>query len=100
MSSVLSAAPFPGFAQQWTPLLFAHELGASLLPARLAGEDLVLFRGADGAPRALLDRCPHRGVALSLGTLVDGCVECPFHGWRFDGDGRRVAVPLNRLDPA
>lgn len=43
----------------------------------------------------MIDRCPHRGVELSLGRIVEGCLECPFHGWRFDGDGSCTKVPLN-----
>ena len=62
---------------------------------RVAGERVVAFRDRDGNPRALIDRCPHRGVALSLGKLIDGVIECPFHGWRFDGSGRNCHVPWN-----
>ena len=63
---------------------------------KVAGEKLVLFRGRDGRPGALVDRCPHRGVALSLGRVGDdGCVACPFHGWRFGTDGTARNVPLN-----
>lgn len=56
----------------------------------------MLFRGLDGVPGALIDRCPHRGAALSLGRVGDdGCIECPFHGWRFDISGKNCRVPLN-----
>lgn len=85
---------FKGFARVWTPVLGSSQLGDRPVPVTLAGEKLVLFRGAEG-PAALLDRCPHRGVALSLGKVWDGCVECPFHGWRFDGAGRATHVPWN-----
>lgn len=54
---------------------------------------LVLFRDANGAPRALADRCCHRNVRLSLGRMRDGCVACGYHGWEFDGSGRLVHVP-------
>jgi phenylpropionate dioxygenase-like ring-hydroxylating dioxygenase large terminal subunit len=58
------------------------------------GTPLVLFRDGAGCPRALLDRCSHRNLALSLGRVgVDGCIECAYHGWRFDGAGRSVEVP-------
>ncbi len=53
----------------------------------------MLFRGRSGAPAALLDRCPHRNVPLSLGRVDDGRLECAYHGWRFDGDGACCAVP-------
>ncbi len=87
---------FEDFANVWTPVMPAKRLGRSLVPFTLAGERIVLFRDASGAPAALVDQCPHRGVALSLGKrTADGCVECPFHGWRFGADGTNVHVPFN-----
>lgn len=87
---------FEGFAKVWTPLIPARRLGAAPLRIEVAGEAVVLFRGAGGVIGALIDRCPHRGVALSLGHVApDGCLECPFHGWRFGTDGANAHVPLN-----
>jgi phenylpropionate dioxygenase-like ring-hydroxylating dioxygenase large terminal subunit len=87
-----------GLADIWTPVALSSEVGTKPVPLRLASERLVLFRGADGRVGALLDRCPHRGVALSLGKVGrDGCLECPFHGWRFKTDGACAEVPLNPL---
>jgi phenylpropionate dioxygenase-like ring-hydroxylating dioxygenase large terminal subunit len=87
---------FEGFANVWTPVASAHRLGKRPLSVELAGERVALFRDLRGAVGALIDRCPHRGVALSLGKVApDGCLECPFHGWRFQADGRCSAVPLN-----
>jgi nitrite reductase/ring-hydroxylating ferredoxin subunit len=55
---------------------------------------LVVFRDGTGRARALLDRCPHRNLPLSLGRVADdGCLECCYHGWRFDATGTCVAVP-------
>ncbi len=85
---------FEGFANVWTIIGCSDQLRTGqLLPLQIAGEQLVLFREADGRARGLIDRCPHRGVKLSLGRVVDGCVECPFHGWRFAGDGSNQKVP-------
>lgn len=71
----------------------AGELGQRPIRRRVEGEPLVLFRDRAGKPRALLDRCAHRGMALSAGRTVGDCVECPYHGWRFDGEGRLRALP-------
>jgi len=54
---------------------------------------LALFRGADGRAAALLDRCPHRNLALSEGWVEDGNVVCPYHGWQFDAQGKCEKVP-------
>lgn len=59
----------------------------------------VLFRGGDGAPAALLDRCPHRNVPLSKGTVVNGLLQCPYHGWRFHPDGRCLHIPAFTGEP-
>ena len=60
---------------------------------RLLGQDLVVFRDATGKLACLSDICIHRGAALSRGRTVDGCVECPYHGWRYDRDGRVTKIP-------
>lgn len=87
---------FENFANVWTIVGIARDLTrAKPLALRVAGEGVVMFRDADGRAAALVDRCPHRGVALSLGRVVNGVIECPFHGWRFDGAGANCGVPLN-----
>ena len=57
------------------------------LGATLQGVPLVLFRGRDGRPGALEDRCPHRNAPLAAGRVRGGELECAYHGWRFDGSG-------------
>jgi phenylpropionate dioxygenase-like ring-hydroxylating dioxygenase large terminal subunit len=48
----------------------------------------------------LHDRCPHRAARLSDGQLVDGRLECLYHGWQFDVSGRCVGIPqLPRESP-
>jgi phenylpropionate dioxygenase-like ring-hydroxylating dioxygenase large terminal subunit len=59
----------------------------------LQGTPLVLFRTVEGKPAALLDRCPHRNAPLSLGRVVEGQLQCAYHGWKFDGAGACRAVP-------
>lgn len=87
---------FEDFANVWTVVGPSASLKTgSLQPIMIGGERIVLFRDAAGDAAALVDRCPHRGVALSLGKLRDGEIECPFHGWRFDGQGRNCGVPWN-----
>ncbi len=80
-------------AQFAHPVADADALGSAPWPVRLLGDDFVLWRDATGTPRAAPDRCPHRGTKLSLGRVCDGQLECPYHGWRFAGDGRCVAIP-------
>lgn len=65
------------------------------LGRRVFGEDVVFWRDADGTIQAAVDRCPHRKAALSLGQVHADGIACPFHGFRFDGEGACVAIPAH-----
>lgn len=88
-----SEPPFPRLKEAWYVLALASELGSMPLARTLYGTPLVLFRDNDGRPAALLDRCAHRNVPLSLGRMEAGCLECPYHGWRFDRRGCVTRIP-------
>ena len=91
---------FEGFANLWTPVAYADELGDKPLGVRVAGEPVALFRPGPGQVAAVIDRCPHRSARLSLGTVdADGCLQCPFHGWAFAADGTCARVPLGDPGP-
>jgi phenylpropionate dioxygenase-like ring-hydroxylating dioxygenase large terminal subunit len=60
----------------------------------LLGEPVVIGRMRDGKVFALRDICPHRGVPLSAGRVMDeNTIECPYHGWRFRADGVCSLIP-------
>ena len=79
----------------WHPVARSEELKAGkLLPVSFAGDPIVLARDAEGAPRALEDRCAHRQVPLHEGTLCGALLRCGYHGWTYDlADGKCVDVP-------
>jgi len=77
----------------WFILCASRELGSKPLARTLQGTPLVLFRGEGGKPAALVDRCPHRNVPLSLGRVSEGQLQCGYHGWRFDTEGQCRAIP-------
>ncbi|TFH67774.1 Rieske (2Fe-2S) protein [Gammaproteobacteria bacterium LSUCC0057] len=80
---------------QWLAVLPSIAVPAQTPVAVVIGElPVVLFRDADAAVRALLDRCPHRRVPLSLGKVVNGALRCAYHGWSFAGEnGRCTDIP-------
>lgn len=84
--------------RSWYVAAWSTELGLRPLGRSILGEHFVLFRERDGRPRALHARCAHRGADLAQGRIVDDCLECPFHGWRYDGKGRCVRVPSQARD--
>ncbi|MDQ2067829.1 Rieske (2Fe-2S) protein [Xinfangfangia sp. CPCC 101601] len=78
--------------QDWQAVALSRDIGAKPRQIWWEGQPYVLFRGAEGLS-ALHDRCPHRHVPLSGGRVHQGQIECPYHGWRFNGGGQCTAIP-------
>jgi vanillate O-demethylase monooxygenase subunit len=76
----------------WHPLACSDEV--TEVPTRfwLVGEAWVAVRLRTGLA-VLKDRCPHRQAPLSAGSVVDGALQCGYHGWRFCADGGATAIP-------
>ena len=60
---------------------------------KMLGQKFVLFRDESGKAHCLSDVCLHRGGSLSGGWTKNNCVVCPYHGWRYSGDGKVAYVP-------
>ncbi len=89
----------PALRHYFHPVARATDIGAVPVRAELLGAGVVLWRSDPGAPvTAALDECPHRGARLSQGWISDGCVVCPYHGWRYGTDGSCALIPQN--DPS
>jgi len=84
----------------WYVAAWGHEVGRSLLARTVLEEPMVLYRTEAGSPVALLDRCPHRLLPLSMGNLREDAVECGYHGLTFDCSGRCVRAPGQDRIPA
>lgn len=65
---------------------------------RMLGQDFVLFRDSDGNAHCLSNTCAHRGGALADGEVAGDCIQCPYHGWQFNGDGKCIRIPSLGLD--
>ncbi|ALO13260.1 dioxygenase Rieske iron-sulfur component [Streptomyces venezuelae] len=64
------------------------------------GTKLVVFRGEDDEQLHVLNAyCPHMGGNLAHGTVKGDAVACPFHDWRWSGDGRCAGIPYARRVP-
>ena len=81
----------------WHPIATSDQIkkGAEVLiiPVKLLGERLALFRCDDGSVGLVAEKCPHRGVALSYGMVEGDCIRCPYHAWKFDKKGQCVDQP-------
>lgn len=87
------------YPEGWFPVATSKELRKKPLRRVLCGIALVLYRTADGGVACLYDRCPHRSAPLSQGKVVNGEIECPYHGWRFNGDGNCTLIPFHEGEP-
>ena len=88
--------------QYWQPVALLDEFDPALDPrmavravkaVRVLGQDMVLWRDAQGR-FSLLDRdCPHRGADLAYARNEGDGLRCPFHGWKFDSSGQCIETP-------
>ena len=83
----------PIWARFWYPVALESGIGSEPVRRTLLNHPLVLWREPGGAVAAAIDRCPHRDAPLSSGWVEDGCIVCPYHGWRFDGTGELRLLP-------
>ncbi len=91
-----SRYPFPAVPDGWFSVAASDDVSiGQVATLHYLDRALVAFRGEDGGARVFDAHCPHLGAHLGHGGKVCGDgIACPFHGWRFDGTGRLVAVPL------
>lgn len=102
MSALNYDFPHPPFPNGWHGIAFSADLGVGEVKAiRMLGQDFAAFRAGDGQAHVLDAYCPHLGAHLGHGGRVQGNeLECPFHNWRWSGDGRCTAIPYSERIPA
>lgn len=83
----------PVLRRFWYALMPLSMLDDGPKPFTLMGENLVLWKQADGKPVAMRDRCCHRTAKLSKGFVQDGRIVCGYHGWAYDASGICVKIP-------
>ena len=81
---------------QWYAILESKEVKRGKVTAvTRMGEKLIAWRDGRDHITVMSDKCPHRGVALSAGKIVNDCIQCPFHAFEFDRNGACKVVPAN-----
>lgn len=82
------------WTEEWYPLYLTKDVPDDApLGLTVFDKQVVLYRDGGGELRCHEDRCPHRLAKLSEGQLLDGRLECLYHGWQFEGDGKCVKIP-------
>src|SRR5688572_27767940 len=83
----------------WHPIAGTAELDVEpVKKVRLLGEDLVLYRDQSGTLGLIDQRCPHRRVSLEYGIPESEGLRCPYHGWRFNQEGKCLEQPCEPWD--
>lgn len=86
----------PPYPEAWYVVARSKDVSDAPVQVHFAGNDVVLFRDRSHEVRAIGAYCPHMGANLADGAVRDGCIECPFHRWRIDGEGCVVRMPDNQ----
>ena len=92
-SSPAPTVELPDLPASWYIALRSQDLGSRPQPLQLFSRLLVAWRDRRGQPVIMPRHCPHQGASLALGKIMDGCIRCPFHHWRFDATGKCVDIP-------
>ena len=91
----VSRYPFPSYPRGWFAVALTQDVGVGdVLTRKAFGQEVVVYRDGDGAARVVDPHCPHLGAHLGCGgSVVEGHLRCPFHGFRFDAAGDCVHIP-------
>lgn len=85
------------FASMWIAVGRAAELDrtGAFIKREVAGASVLIVRAADGTVKAFYNVCRHRGTRLCVDDhgVFQGRIQCPYHAWTYDLDGRLLAAP-------
>ena len=83
--------------RRWFPVCRGEEaVPRHIVHTALLGQELAVWRADDGTVNAWENRCPHRGVRLSVGTNLGDRLKCRYHGWTYaSGSGQCVERPAH-----
>ncbi|CAI9764026.1 unnamed protein product [Fraxinus pennsylvanica] len=82
----------------WFPVAFSEDLkDDAMIPIDCFEEPWVIFRGKDGKPGCVQNTCAHRACPLHLGSVNEGRIQCPYHGWEYSTDGKCKKMPSTKF---
>ncbi|GAB3200673.1 Rieske 2Fe-2S domain-containing protein [Nocardioides hungaricus] len=90
--------PHTSYATGWYQIAYSAEIApGQSIPLRYFDTELACYRDAHGDLHLSDAFCPHLGAHLGHGGVVeDGGIRCPFHGWKWDHEGRNCDIPYSR----
>lgn len=82
----------------WYPVAFSSDLkDDTMIPIDCFEQPWVIFRGKDGKPGCVKNTCAHRACPLDLGSVNEGRIQCPYHGWEYSTDGTCEKMPSTKF---
>ncbi|GER37738.1 chlorophyllide a oxygenase [Striga asiatica] len=82
----------------WYPVAFSSDVkDDTMVPIDCFEEPWVIFRGKDGKPGCVQNTCAHRACPLHLGSVNEGRIQCPYHGWEYTTSGKCEKMPSTKL---
>ncbi|XP_014524345.1 chlorophyllide a oxygenase, chloroplastic [Vigna radiata var. radiata] len=88
----------PHLKNFWYPVAFSRDLkDDTMIPIECFEEPWVIFRGKDGKPGCVQNTCAHRACPLHLGSVNEGRIQCPYHGWEYTTEGKCEKMPSTRF---
>ena len=81
------------FMNFWYPAGESSNLTDKPLKVQMLGLWFVLCRDSEGRAHCVHNTCTHRGGSLGDGKVVGDCIQCPYHGWKFNGAGDCERIP-------
>ncbi|MBK7406890.1 MAG: Rieske (2Fe-2S) protein [Saprospirales bacterium] len=99
--SFIPQSDLPPFPNAWYVFALSSELASGkLIARRFAGQEVTVFRTECGNVAAVESYCPHLGAHFGYGGKVKGEVlQCPFHGFEFNGSGQCTATGYGTAVP-
>jgi len=80
----------------WIPIALSRDVPAGVTRAVIVdGRELVVWRGDSGVAQVWEDRCPHRGMRLSLGFVRGNALNCLYHGWEYGAGAQCLRIPAH-----
>lgn len=91
----LNQYPFTPYPRGWYRVAWSADIKPyRIYNLRVLGRELICFRDTKNEAHVLDAHCPHLGAHIGFGGYVDqDCVVCPYHEWRFDGQGKCRKIP-------
>ena len=77
----------------WYIAAWDTEIAREPMSRKILGEDIVFYRTQDDTVAALEDRCCHRNLPLSHGSVIGDDLRCGYHGLLYDTSGACIEIP-------